>query len=401
MPQYYTISQINGYLESKMTADPFLKTIWLKGEISNFKAHGSGHYYFSLQDKTSSLRCVMFHFYASALSFLPYNGLEVFAKGKVTVYSRDGNCQLVATEIIAAGTGDQQLALLELKEKLQEEGLFAVERKKALPLVPQAVGVITSASGAAWQDVQKVSRSRFPGIPLYLYPVLVQGENAAQSIAQAIAFANTQKKVDVLLIGRGGGAREDLAAFDTELVVRAIADSEIPVVSAVGHESDDTLADLAADCRAATPSVAAALIFPDRLELQQKIDSLQSRLLGQMQNKLDQANHYLQMAVLRGKFDQPQILLANSKQRLQEGKENLLQMEAAYLQKSQAQLALMAAKLGSLDPLTVLSRGYAYVHKKNEAKPLISPQEVEYDELIDVVLANGELQCRVTGKGGK
>ena len=398
MPEFYTVSQINGYLENKLLADPFLKSIWLKGEIGNFKAHHSGHLYFSLQDEKSSLRCVMFSFHAASLSFLPHNGLEIFAKGKITVYPRDGNCQLVAAELIPVGAGNNQLALLELKEKLQKEGLFAALRKKPLPAVPEAVGAITSESGAAWQDIQKVSRARFPGIPLFLYPVLVQGENAAWEIAQAIRRANREKQVSVLLIGRGGGAREDLAAFDSEPVVRAIADSEIPVVSAVGHESDETLADLAADLRAATPSAAAALIFPDRAELASRLFAIRSRLSKQMQNKTEVGRHHLEMAKLRGKFNQPQDMLTDRYALLAQYRENLGRHTSRQAEIKRNQLALLMAKLGALDPLIVLHRGYAYVHKPDSRKPLLSAREVAVSETVAVVLAKGKLTCQVLAK---
>ena len=388
----YSVSQVNYYLKQYLAEDELLANIWLRGEISGYKRHSSGHIYFSLKDEVSSLRCVMFRSYASSLKFDPGTGMDVMAYGSISLYERDGNCQLYVREILPAGAGAQALALEELKKKLAGEGIFDQEIKKPLPRFPQRIAVVTSREGAAWADIQKVTYSRWPGMELVLFPTLVQGEKAPQSIAQAICQAD-QAGCDVMIVGRGGGSYEDLMAFDTEEVVRSIYQSRTPVVSCVGHESDFSLADLAADVRAATPSHAAQLTVPDIGILDQYQKRLKDAYIRSLKHKRDQVNEKAR----RAPFLRPQALLETRDREVERFYENIQKQTLSNLEKRRQKSAILIAKLDLLSPLATLARGYS-VSTDREGKILRSVSRINLGEEIKIRLKDGTLDCEVTGK---
>ena len=333
--QGFAVSEVNQYLKQLLESQSELHHIPVLGEISNFKRYGSGHCYFTLKDEKSALKCVMFKSSAAHLSFNPQNGEKVVALGSISVYERDGVYQLYVNAMRRQGVGDLMQAYEALKEKLTKEGLFDESRKKPLPRLPRAIGIITSPSGAAVHDIITVSRRRNKGVKLILYPVSVQGEEAAGEIVHAIDFFHRHHLADLLIVGRGGGSIEDLWAFNEEPVVRAIAASEIPIISAVGHETDFTLSDFAADARAATPSQAAEIAVIDVAAYRNGI-----------------AFYWDKAAKLLEKKIHDDAQLADSLQ------QELVQTMEAELDAKKHSLSLMAAKLSALSPLTVLSRGY-------------------------------------------
>ena len=283
----YRVSEVNQHIKQLIDADPGLNALLVRGEISNYKVYPSGHHYFTLKDGESALRCVMFAGMAKYLRFRPQNGMKVVASGKISVYPRDGGYQLYCSRLVSDGLGDLHIAFEQLKERLYAQGLFDSEHKKPLPAYPRRIGVVTSPAGAAVHDMIRILRRRFPLAKVLLLPVRVQGEEAAGEIADAIAYANRYHLADVLIVGRGGGSVEDLWAFNEEVVARAIFDSRIPVVSAVGHEPDVTISDYVADCRAATPSHAAEIVVPDQMELHRKLRTLSVRLAQSQQHTID------------------------------------------------------------------------------------------------------------------
>ncbi|WP_337407411.1 exodeoxyribonuclease VII large subunit, partial [Phascolarctobacterium succinatutens] len=350
-----------------------------------FKRYPSGHCYFTLKDAGAVLKCVMFRSKAVSLRFQPQNGDTVVAVGRLAVYERDGVYQLYTDLLLQQGVGDLMQAYEKLKQKLERAGLFAPERKQQLPLHPRTVGIITSPAGAAVRDIITVSRRRNQGIKLLLYPVKVQGEGAAAEIAAAIEFFNRKKLADVLIVGRGGGSIEDLWAFNEEITVRAVAASKIPVVSAVGHETDFTLCDFAADVRAATPSQAAELVVADVegykqhvAYLEQRARSLLSALLTQQQRRLD---NLVNSWALRD----PERLFADQSQRLDTASRRLREALELHLQQDEHKLALAAARLDSLSPLAVLGRGYS-VSQKSDYTLVSSVDDLRWgDELLTTV----------------
>ena len=283
----YRVSEVNQHIKQLIDADPGLNALLVRGEISNYKVYPSGHHYFTLKDGESALRCVMFAGMAKYLRFRPQNGMKVVASGKISVYPRDGGYQLYCSRLVSDGLGDLHIAFEQLKERLYAQGLFDSEHKKPLPAYPRRIGVVTSPAGAAVHDMIRILRRRFPLAKVLLLPVRVQGEEAAGEIADAIAYANRYHLADVLIVGRGGGSVEDLWSFNEEVVARAIFDSRIPVVSAVGHEPDVTISDYVADCRAATPSHAAEIVVPDQMELRRKLRTLSVRLAQSQQHTID------------------------------------------------------------------------------------------------------------------
>jgi len=389
-----TVSEVNSYIKTMMDHDMLLYNIYIRGEISNFKPHHSGHFYLTLKDEISSIRAVMFRSANIRLRFRPENGMKVIAQGRITVYERDGQYQLYINEMQPDGIGALHLAFEQLKGKLQQEGLFAPEKKKPLPAYPERIGVVTSPTGAAIRDILNILRRRYPQAKVFIYPVLVQGDQACYQIAEGIAYFNQTKSVDVIITGRGGGSIEELWAFNEEITARAIAASEIPVVSAVGHETDFTIADFVADLRAPTPSAAAELVAPSQYELRDKVNSLISRLYfafnAGLENRRMYLNHLVQSASFRNpvdKINDKRILLDQLYRQLE--KNMLYKMET--LKKS---FASLCGKMDALSPLAVLARGYAIV--KNEQSNIIkSIHNVKAGEKIDVQFSDGNVLCRV------
>ena len=381
----YSVSEINNFIKNILEQEPELRNLQVVGEISNFKRYPSGHCYFTLKDVGAVLKCVMFRSRAINLRFQPQNGDTVVAVGRLAVYERDGVYQLYTDLLLQQGVGDLMQAYEKLKQKLERAGLFAPERKQQLPLHPHTVGIITSPAGAAVRDVITVSRRRNQGIKLLLYPVKVQGEGAAAEIAAAIEFFNRKKLADVLIVGRGGGSIEDLWAFNEEVTVRAVAASKIPVVSAVGHETDFTLCDFAADVRAATPSQAAELVVADVEGYKQRVAYLEQRARSLLSALLTQQQRRLDNLVNSGALRDPERLFADQAQRLDTASRRLREALELHLQQDKHKLALAAARLDSLCPLAVLARGYS-VSQKADYTLVSSVDELKWgDELLTTV----------------
>ncbi len=390
MEKIYSVSDINRLLKGLLDSVPDLQAVQVTGEISNFKRYPSGHCYFTLKDGASALKCVMFAGRARYLRFQPVNGNKVVASGQISVYERDGVYQLYVSTLSPQGAGALLEAYEKLKAKLTAEGLFDQARKKPLPLLPKSVGIVTSSAGAAVHDVITVSRRRDPGVKLYLYPVKVQGEGAAEEIATAIRFFNEVHPVDVLIVGRGGGSIEDLWAFNEELVVRAVAASEIPVVSAVGHETDFTLCDFAADRRAATPSQAAEIVAPDIEAYRNGIMAMAAHGRDLVEKKITEQRRRLSSLMGSWIFRQPERLLADPSQRLDRAMQDLQQaMEDTCREKGQ-RLSLAAARLDALSPLSVLVRGYG-ITQKRDLSVVKSVGDVAVGEPIMTRLYDGAL----------
>ena len=371
--QGFAVSEVNQYLKQLLESQSDLHHIPVLGEISNFKRYQSGHCYFTLKDEKSALKCVMFKSSAARLSFEPQNGEKVVALGSISVYERDGVYQLYVTAMRRQGVGDLMQAYEALKEKLTKEGLFEESRKKPLPRLPRAIGIITSPSGAAVHDIITVSRRRNKGVKLILYPVKVQGEEAAGEIVRAIDFFHRHHLADLLIVGRGGGSIEDLWAFNEEPVVRAIAASEIPIISAVGHETDFTLSDFAADARAATPSQAAEIAVIDVAAYRNGI-----------------AFYWDKAAKLLEKEIHENAQLADSLQ------QELVQAMEAELDAKKHRLSLMAAKLSALSPLTVLSRGYSITTTAGH-RAVQGVSDVSVGDTIRTTVADGTISSVVSG----
>lgn len=381
----YSVSEINNFIKHILEQEPELRNLQVVGEISNFKRYPSGHCYFTLKDAGAVLKCVMFRSKAVNLRFQPQNGDTVVAVGRLAVYERDGVYQLYTDLLLQQGVGDLMQAYEKLKQKLERAGLFAPERKQQLPLHPRTVGIITSPAGAAVRDIITVSRRRNQGIKLLLYPVKVQGEGAAAEIAAAIEFFNRKKLADVLIVGRGGGSIEDLWAFNEEITVRAVAASKIPVVSAVGHETDFTLCDFAADVRAATPSQAAELVVADVEGYKQRVAYLEQRARSLLSALLTQQQRRLDNLVNSWALRDPERLFADQSQRLDTASRRLREALELHLQQDEHKLALAAARLDSLSPLAVLGRGYS-VSQKSDYTLVSSVDDLRWgDELLTTV----------------
>ena len=388
--QAFTVTEINNYIKSLVDNEPQLRNVQIVGEISNFKRYPSGHCYFTLKDSGAVLKCVMFRGKAMSMKFEPQNGDTVLAIGRITVYERDGVYQLYTDMLIEQGVGDLMVAYEKLKAKLEAEGLFSSERKQAIPMNPKIVGIITSPVGAAVRDVITVSRRRNRGIKLLLYPVKVQGEGASTEIARAINFFNKHNLADVLIVGRGGGSIEELWAFNEEQTVRAVASSAIPVISAVGHETDFTLCDFAADVRAATPSQAAELAVADAEGYILQVENLQRRLKHFMQARLEQEEYRLDRASNSWALKDPERLFADGALRTDAAYNKLITKMDSLLKECAHKFELQAARLDNLSPLSVLARGYS-VTQTEDFKVVTSTQQVRWGEELVTTVADGKI----------
>lgn len=389
----YTVSQINRYIKQRFDSDVIMGDIMVKGEISNFKLHSSGHCYFSLKDASSGIRCVAFRSNAMRFRFAPQNGMKVTAGGYISVYERDGAYQMYVRELMPEGVGEMAVALEQLKQKLSAEGLFAGEHKKALPFYPQVVGVVTSRTGAVIRDICHVAARRNPAVKIVLYSALVQGENAAADIAAGIEFFNEKYPVDILIVGRGGGSMEDLWAFNEEQTVRAVFNSKIPVISAVGHETDYTLCDLAADVRAATPSQAAELAVPEREALLSYItglvQELGERTLMQIQHKKNRLAMLLQGSALAN----GRRLIEARQQRLDELTERLHRAAQKAVEDKHHRAEILTEKLKALSPMNVLQRGYSITKKHDSC--IKRSVELKPEDIVEIVFQDGSIFAKV------
>lgn len=386
----YSVSQVNKLIKALVEGERRFANIQVRGEISNFKRYSSGHCYFTLKDAGGVLKAVMFKTAARTLRFEPQNGDTVIAVGRISVYERDGVYQLYTDLMIPEGTGDLMLAFEQLKQKLLSEGLFDESRKKQLPVNPKTVGIITSPSGAAVRDLITVSRRRNKGIKLLLYPVRVQGKEAPAEIAHAIEFMNRNKMADVLIVGRGGGSIEELWAFNEEQTVRAVAASEIPVVSAVGHETDFTLTDFAADKRAATPSQAAEIVVADANAYLNSVAELEKRLKNTVLKRLALSKTTLERLQNSWALSNPQRMLESRMQRFDFASVRLEQVFNAALTQKQHSCGVLAAKLDALSPFTVLARGYS-VTENTDGKIIRSIADVRWGDEIVTQVGDGNV----------
>jgi exodeoxyribonuclease VII large subunit len=393
----YTVSQVNGYLKELVDRDPNLAAVFVRGEISNYKAYPSGHHYFSLKDEGGAIRCVMFRREAGSLRFQPQNGMKVIAFGRVAVFPRDGQYQLYCSKLTADGVGDLHLAFEQLKEKLYRQGLFAPEHKKPLPAYPEHIAVVTSPAGAAVRDLLRILEARWPLARVTLLPVRVQGEEAPGEIAQAIRWANDHLQADLLITGRGGGSMEDLWAFNEEVVARAIYDSRIPVISAVGHEPDVTIADFVADLRAATPSNAAELAVPDQNDLYARLEQLDIRMRQAVERGLSERRSRLTKLAASRALSSPENYLQDRRMLLDYQQRRLIAGLNVSVGQQQRRLAALAAALDALSPLKVLGRGYS-IARLEDGAVLTSADQAPPDTPFRLRLADGELACRVERK---
>ena len=391
----HSVSDITRYIKGLLQNEQLLQNLLIGGEISYFKCYSSGHCYFTLKDSGACIKCVMFKSRAQGLRFRPENGMAVIVRGNIAVYERDGVYQLYADSMTPQGAGELALAFEQLKKKLSAEGLFEDSHKKPLPFFPKRIGVVTSPSGAVLRDIYHVSKQRNPGIRLVLYPVQVQGEAAAEEISRGIRFFNENYPVDVLIVGRGGGSAEDLWAFNEEPVVRAIYDSNIPVISAVGHETDFTLADFAADRRAATPSHAAELAVPDTRELQHRLAVLAVRMTTAARHQLQIKRERLTRCRKSTILERPHQFLDKRRQRLDIAVLRLSQLKTAAIQGKRHRLELALQRLDMLNPARVLRRGYSIV--ENENGVVRKANEVSVGDNLTVILSDGRLNVNVTG----
>lgn len=391
-----SVSEINGYIKRLLQQDAKLNSVLVRGEISNFTRHSSGHLYFSLKDQTGTIKCVMFRGNAQRLQFQPAHGMQVLIGGYVAVYERDGVYQLYVEQMLPQGAGTLNIAYEELKKKLGAEGLFDTARKRPLPFMPQKIGIVTSPTGAAIQDMVSIIRRRNPAVDLYVVPAIVQGSEGAASICQSLDILY-QQQMDVIITGRGGGSLEELWCFNEEAVVRKIAESPVPIISAVGHETDVTLSDFAADLRAATPSMAAELAVPVQAQLKEQLDLQLQGLIQRYEAYLRQKRMALEHLAQHRLLQKPELLWQEAQQRLDEQARQLEQYYEIYLQHKQQQIVKAAAQLDALSPLAVLSRGYALC--RDEKNTVVrNASQIEIGDTITVMLEHGKLYSTVTGK---
>ena len=392
-----SISQLNEYIRGKLDDDALLGAVAVRGEISNYKVYPSGHHYFTLKDESSALKCVMFRGNAVKLRFRPDNGVKVIAMGKISVYPRDGVYQLYCTAMAMDGIGDLYAAFEQLKAKLAAQGLFDPAHKKPLPKYPGTIGIVTSSAGAAIHDMQRILRKRYPLTEVRLLPVRVQGAEAPGEIAAAIRYANRYKLADLLIVGRGGGSIEDLWAFNDERVAYAIYESEIPVISAVGHEPDVTISDYVADLRAATPSNAAELGVPDQDALRQVLDSMSAAMSTALTRQVKTARQHLNMLSASPALQSPTGYLDQKRKSLELLQNRLVSAETRTVNRKNQQFIALTSKLDAMSPLKVLTRGYAMA--QDEAGHVLkSVRQVSPGDRIVVSLSDGSLTAAVTDK---
>lgn len=393
MQKVYSVGQVNTYIRNMFTQDFVLNRVSVRGEISNLKYHTSGHIYFTLKDASAAIACVMFAGARGGLAFRMSNGQQVVVDGAVNVYERDGKYQLYATKIRQDGAGELYEKFLELREELEEMGMFAPEYKQPIPKFVRRLGVVTASTGAAIRDIINIATRRNPGIRIILYPAKVQGEGAAESVAAGLAALDALG-VDVIIVGRGGGSIEDLWAFNEETVARAIFSCHTPVISAVGHETDTTIADFVADLRAPTPSAAAELAVADVTAWLQALDEDALQLQRIMQRMIKDARSRLRECELRMRYAKPQQRLMQQKQRLDEYEERLRRAMQSLLEQTRHQLALSEERLRRLYPYEKLESGYGCILTE-DGRRIRSVSQVAPGEVVQICLADGRMTARI------
>ena len=388
-----SVSELNSYIKNKIADDEYLNNILIKGEISNFKHHYTGHMYFTLKDDNSLIKCIMFKSYTSNLKFVPKDGMSVLAFGTVSVFERDGVYQLYCKAMQEDGMGSLYKAYEELKNKLEKEGLFSKEHKKKLPVMPKIIGVLTSNTGSVIKDIINVSTRRNPNVYIRLYPVPVQGEGAGVKIADAIKVMNEKKLADVLILARGGGSLEDLWPFNEEVVARAIYDSEIPVVSAVGHETDFSISDFVADLRAPTPSAAAEIVVPNIVDIEQNLNTYNIRLKNALRKKVEIMRMRYEKSMKSRVYTDPLKIVNDNYVKLDMLIKSMNNSITNKIQASKTRAIKNFSKLDALSPLKTLSRGYSIIEK--DSKIVKKVEDLQKDDVIDIRLENGEKQAKI------
>lgn len=390
-----TVTDLNKYIKNKIDGDEMLNNVLVKGEISNFKNHYTGHMYFTLKDENSLIKCVMFKSYTTHLSFMPKDGMKVMVLGSVAVFERDGVYQIYAKAMKEDGLGSLYTAYEELKKKLEQEGLFAEAHKKKIPFMPKTIGVLTSNTGAVIRDIINVSTRRNPGVHIRLYPVPVQGPGAAEKIAEGIKFMNENKLADVLIIGRGGGSLEDLWPFNEEIVARAIYDSELPIISAVGHETDFTIADFVADLRAPTPSAAAELAVANIDDVRETLKLYNNRYKVALKKKIELMRLSYEKCMARPAYKNPTQKI-NEQYMVIDMKVKALQNSMMLkLKEAKTSFVKETAKLDSLSPLKTLTRGYSIVTEQENGRVIKSVNDLNSGEKVNLRLSDGQKMATI------
>ena len=388
-----TVSDLNKYMKEKIAEDEYLNNILIKGEISNFKNHYTGHMYFTLKDEKSLIKCIMFKSYATKLTFMPKDGMKVMILGSVSVFERDGVYQIYARAMEEDGLGDLYTKYQELKKRLEQQGLFEEEHKMKIPMMPRVIGVLTSQTGSVIRDIINVSTRRNPNVYIRLLPVPVQGEGAAEKISNGIEYMNKNKLADVLILARGGGSLEDLWPFNEEIVAHSIYNSEIPIISAVGHETDFTIADFVADLRAPTPSAAAELAVPDIYEVKRKIETYQDRLRNSLIKKLELMNLRYEKCMSSSVFKEPLRKINDNYIKLDNCIKQIENSIKVKHEKEKTKYIELIAKLDALSPLKKLYRGYSITEKNN--KVIKSKEELKTNDLIEIRFVDGKKEAIV------
>lgn len=389
--QIYTVSALTRQV--KEILEMSFPRLWVEGEISNLKFHSSGHIYFTLKDENAQINCAMWRSRTNQMLFRPQDGMQILVEGEVQVYEKGGTYQLIIFQMQPAGVGALQLAFEELKKKLHAEGLFDEQYKKPLPAYPERIGIVTSPTGAAIRDIVSVAMRRFPGVQLILYPVRVQGEGAAEEIAEAIRDLNQYGDVDVLIVGRGGGSLEDLWAFNEEIVARAIFESKIPIVSAVGHEVDYSIADLVSDQRAVTPSAAAEMVVRDRQELAGVVNYYLERLGNALQKVITEYRERIHLYRSSYAFRKPEDFIFQKMQQVDD-LQKLISISADHLLKMKSQNMLRLERhLNALNPIAILNRGYSICYKENQVVKDVD--QISVEDMVNVKLSRGEFSSQV------
>ena len=391
----FSVSDLNEYIKNIFENNRTLSSVTVRGEISNFVNHRSGHLYFSLKDPDGQIRAVMFRSRAQTLKFLPESGMKVIVHGSVTVYPRDGSYQIYVSSMQPDGIGALYLAYEQLKERLAAEGLFDESHKKAIPEFPRRIGVITSPTGAAVRDIINVTGRRYPSAEVYLYPALVQGEGAEESLVRALDYLDRSALCDVIIIGRGGGSIEDLWAFNSEKLARRIFAATVPVISAVGHETDFTICDFVADLRAPTPSAAAELAVPDRRELMLRLDSYDDRLLRGLINRVNRSRDRLDRSIALFESFSFENYIKTRKDNIARLSDKAGMLTTTRVAKARDSFSAYVGKLDALSPLAILSRGYAIAEK--DGKVIASCGDIKADDSLNIILSDGEINARVIG----
>lgn len=389
----YSVSEITR--DIRLILEDSFPNVWIEGEVSNFNRHTSGHCYFSLKDAESVLACVLFKSSACKVKFKIEDGMSLICFGRISVYNKRGQYQLYVEEIEPKGVGSLQLAFAQLKEKLSKEGLFDGSHKRPIPFLPERIGIVTSPTGAVIKDMLHILERRFPNMYIILYPVKVQGEGAAEEIKQALEAFNRLKNVDVIIAGRGGGSLEDIWAFNEEVVARAIYKSDIPIISAVGHEIDYTIADFVADLRAPTPSAAAELVVHRKQDFIQDIDNLAQRLKAALNSRVDMLKKHLDGIMQRYAFRQPRFLIEQYQQRIDEHIRVLSQSLFHFVEIKREKVATATGRLEALNPTAILSRGYSITYIHPDGKIIKDASRVKKGQRIKTKLAKGEIVSEV------